>query len=77
MMKREIGERRRETLVSEWLWAKCGGLESCGGGDGFCGSHFWRSNGTKREVSGGGDFIVWRLEKRPPRTTGRFWEGLR
>lgn len=69
-MKRAIGERRRVgeggEEGGEGLERKCGSqslmLKSLGFGLGL---------GVEEGVR------VWRLEKRPPRTVGRFWEGFR
>lgn len=71
-MKRAIGERRREA-------------EERVDGEGFefglerkCGSQFLMLKGLVVGLGWEGlGFRVCRLEKRPPRTVGRFWEGLR
>lgn len=74
-MKRAMGERfwDMEKNLSD------GVLE--GGADrlsGESGSHFLRSKlASMGWCDGRLGFRVWRLEKRPPRTVGRFWEGFR
>lgn len=75
MMNLAIGERRMEAENDA----------SGDGGDGGefewerkCGSHFWIWKWLAcLLLLGLGGERVWRLEKRPPRTVGRFWEGLR
>jgi len=71
-MKRAIGERRREA-------ENVASGDGDGDGDGEfgwerkCGSHFWIWKLWVGLVGLGlGGVRVWRLEKRPPRTVGRF-----
>jgi len=67
-MKRAIGERRR---VGE------GGEERGEGLERKCGSQSLMLKGLAFRLGLEEGVRVWRLEKRPPRTVGRFWEGFR
>lgn len=76
-MNRAIGDSRLEMENEDSIDGEGDGADDDRDWGRKCGSHFCISKRWASVSLGLLGLRIRRLEKRPPRTIGRFWEGLR